>query len=489
MDLVEQKKKQIAAALRRHRIMAVRECFDPINPDSRPTAKQQEILDDLGIIPHRYVIAGNQTGKSQTGAREVAWILEENHPRWKRPESWGAESLTLLVIGRTMKHNEEVLWKKIESFLEPGSYRAVRQGMVLQKIVHKKTGNTIIFLSHHADNEAREKGQAFVAHYVWVDEMPRSYKFIEEMHRRIQARNGYFLATFTPKVVNNEIRKLVDASDGIMAKKYSMAMFDNPVYSQEQKDQILYSLRSMPESYRNTILHGAWSAGEEQVYQFNYDTMVAAPPEYSPGWRHVESVDPALKSKFGLTIWAEDPKTDIWYCIHAEYISGIYDPVEIYTAVQNKTKGFNITRRICDPHEAWYLGTAAANKCNPPYQSPFDKNNRKGELIKNLQHNLGTRLKIAPWCEHLIHEFEECRWSETTDNKIVNASSFHLLDTAQYFNDCVPSVVKEKVPVSWDDWLYQQNEKRKGKEQAVRKNGRGRIGRGRHGNRWGKRWA
>ena len=477
----------LAAALRRLEKLRVIECFDPNNLESRPTESQSEVLDDLGSIRYRYALGGNQSGKSQLGSREVSWLFNENHPNWERPTEWGEEPLQILVIGRTTKQVEEVLWKKIERFLEPGSWKAQRIGGVIQKVTHTGNGNTILFFSHHADNEAREKVQAFTAHYVWLDEMPKSYKLIEELHRRIQAKKGYFLATFTPKVINSEIRRLVDSSDGVFSRKYKLRMFDNPVYSEEDKKDILASLVSASKDYRQTILEGDWAVGEEMVYQITPE-MIQNPNGYSKSWRHVESVDPATESKMGYTLWAEDPRTFVWYCIQADYITGLYDPVRIVEEMQERTRNYNIVRRISDPHEGWYLNRASAAGVRPTYMTPFAKNNgRKTELIKNLQHALSSgRIRVANWCEDLIEEFESCRWSERIDGKIINSSRFHLLDTAQYFVDLIPKPEKQVITGTWDQWLYESNEKRKIVEQQKKRMNqitRGRIGMGRR-SRW-----
>ena len=471
LDLEEIRLRRLAAAIRRRDLFKMQECFDPYNLDSRPTDDQAAIFGDLGFIPHRYVLGGNQSGKSQTGARETAWIFEENHPHWDRPDRWGNEPLKLIVMGRTTKQVDETLWSKIKAFLQPGSYKPQYIGGSLQKVTHKTNGNTILFFSHHAENEAREKVQSFVAHYVWLDEMPKSIKLIEELHRRIQARNGYFLATFTPKVVNSAIRRLVDHSKPPYSKKYKLKAFDNPVYSSEDKVSIERSLETMSESYRKTVLDGDWALGEEQVYFYNYKSMVEDPRPlgYDPKlWRHVESVDPALKSKLGYTLWAEHPETHIWYCIKAEYISNVLVPAELVALMSEKTKPFHVIRRICDPHESWYLGTASAAKISPSYMCPYKKNERKGELIKNLQEALGVTIKFAPWVEKIQAEIEECRWSDQGENKIVNASSFHLLDTAQYFVDLIPAPSKTPITRNWDDWLYQGWQVRKKQEATAR---------------------
>jgi len=365
----------------------------------------------------------------------------------------------MLVLGRTTKQIEETLWRKISSYCDADEYTLYRSGGAIQKAVHKKTRNTIIFLSHHNPKEAQEKAQSFTAHYVWLDEMPGSHKLVEELHRRIMAFQGYFLATFTPKVVNAAIRKLVDAASLPLAKKYRLKALDNPAYTEQDKEFLLASIASFSDSYQQTILEGEWATGDQAVYFFDPEQMCAAPEGYSPAWRHVEASDPATQSKFGFTLWAEDPSTATWYCIKAEYIEGIYVPSDIVEEVKRRTDGYNIVRRIADSHEGWYINQAS--KAGMTYVIPHAKTSRKAALIKGLQAALSGRIKIAPWCADLVEEFISCQWSERAADKIVNASSFHLLDSAQYFVDCMPKAEPGFQARTWEHMLREGNKQRK----------------------------
>jgi len=453
---------QLLLAVERHKKLTLQSSFDPIHQDSRPTKAQQEVLDDLTKITHRYVTAGNQSGKSQLAARECAWILTETHPNWKRPNKWGDETLQLMVVGRTSKQVEHVLWRKIEQFLPQGSYREVNQGGALQSVIYKPNGNTIIFGSHHNDNEAREKLQAFTAHYVWLDELPRSARLIEELHRRIQAKQGYFLATFTPKAPNQEIKQIIDTSIAPYAKKYQFSMLDNPIYDEEQKLEIMDSLKTYSEEYRKTILYGDWAVHDLQVFYFDPEQHIESPKDYHESWRHIESVDPAMKSKFGYTLWAQDPNSFMWYLIKAEYITGLLAPDDVYRACLRLTGNVNVVRYVCDPHEAWYIGHAQSQ--GTIYQSPFDKNSRKMELIKNAQTAMGTKFKIAPWCTKATEELDSAQWSESLINRIVNGSSYHILDCIQYFVDCMPKPPTVRANSTWHEDLRRANTERKKNE-------------------------
>lgn len=457
-----------AAALRRLELLERREAFDPVNLSSRPTFIQQEFIDDFSTCHQQWIRAGNQSGKSQTCARVVTWVMTDTHPAWNRPTSWGDEPLLCIVAGRTGKQIEDSLLPKLRSYLDPGSYKEVRIGNIIQRL-ELTNGNRFVFQSLENPEVARERLQSYVAHITWVDELPPTMGIVREILIRTQARNGYNLFSFTPTVVNVEIQRYVDAMSLPEGKVYRFNMLDNPLYSDPvRRAELMARYAHLPEHVRNAIFNGDWMSNEDQVYYFNYAEMVESPQDYSPTtWRHVESVDPALKSALGLTVWAENPVSGVWYCIMAEYIRGIYVPTDLVAAVKKKTERFNIVRRISDPHEVWYIQTAASMGIN--YQGVYKKTERLSELIKGLQSVLGPRCKISYNCPDLISELQEQRFSDKADGKIVNASKFHLIDSAKYFADNIPAAEKRIISSSWDEWLLKANDQRKLSEDKKKK--------------------
>lgn len=471
---MEHEQKLIAAAIRRLEILRRNEAFDPIHPDSRPTSKQQQVIEDFGKFKQQWIRAGNQSGKSATCARLISWAITGTHPTWKKPVEWADEPLLVVVAGRTGKQIEDSLLPKIRGFLEPGTYKEVRIGNIIQRL-ELDNGNRVIFQSLENPNTARERLMSYVAHITWCDELPPTVDLVRELLIRTQSRNGYALFSFTPTVVNVEIQRFVDSLSEPEARIYRFHMLDNPLYSDEsRKIELLARYVHLPEHVQKAIFEGEWMSSDDQVYYFNYGTMVEMPAEYSPLWRHVESVDPALKSALGLTIWAENPQTNIWYCILAEYITGIYVPTELVSRVKEITSKFNIMRRIADPHEVWYIQTASSMGIS--YMGVYKKNERKRDLIKQLQECLGSRrVRLSPTCQSLISEFQECRWSDRADGKIVNASSYHLLDSAQYFCDAIPVAEKKPPDLTIHNWhakLLEANQKRlQLEEKASKKTG------------------
>lgn len=453
--------RQLAAALSRLERLERRGSFDPSIPESKPTKAQQEFFSDIGRFKQRVIRAGNRSGKSACPAREISWILNEDHPAWKRPNSWSGTPILIIVAGQDRKMMEIELWgKKIAPFLNAAEWRESRVGGSLQYVENKKNGDKIVFLSHADSSEKNRKHmQGYTAHYVWVDEMPASAALYDEIRLRASAPDAIFVATFTPKFRSEEIKRAVDALKAPFGKIYRFKRLDNPLYKGKEAE-VYAELDGYSEAYKRSVLDGDWFIGDSAVYEYDPEKMVESPgDDYHPGWRHVVSVDPALKSKFGFTLWAERPKDGTWFLVKAEYIEDIFAPDDMVEEVKKKISGYNIVRRISDPEASWFIGQAS--KAQLTFIYPPDKTNRKGELLKNAQAALSTgKQKIAPWCTDFMNELSSCQWSDTSD-RIVNSSSYHLADCWHYFTDLAPKHDPALIPQSWEAELRNANAKRK----------------------------
>lgn len=455
--------KQVAAALRRLERLKLKQAFSPSDLEAKPNAIQEQVLKEFGLYKQQWIRAGNQSGKTVTCARILTWVLTNTHPYWKRPAHWGEEPILAVVAGKTGKQIEDSLLPKIIAYLEPGTYKLVRIGNVVQRI-EIDNGARVVFQSLENPKTAAQRLQSYSAHIAWVDELPPILDIIRELLIRVQAKDGYFLASFTPTIRSVEVQQYVDNIQEPLGKVYRFNMLDNPLYQDpKRRQELIDQYANLPEHIRNAIFKGDWLTEENSVYYFDYRTMVRDLPEtYTSSWRHVVSVDPALSSALGLVVAAEDPNTKLWYVIKAKYISGILVPTDIEETVHRETSSYNVTKRISDPHEVWFIQTA--KRAGRYYRGVYKKTERKSELIKNFQQALGANLFITPECTDLIQEIQDTRWSDTADNKIVNGKAKHLGDSCQYLVDELPKPEKQVVINNWDTWLYEQNEIRKVKE-------------------------
>lgn len=477
--------------------------FDAARPNSRPNRVQQQVFGDIGRIQYRYLVAGNQGGKSSTPSREIAWILNNDHPTWTRPTAtqcpccrsrqvklvdaakqdykcdaghswrdWGSAPLLIIVAGQDRKMMELELWqKKLLGFLNPADWHETRSGQLLTHVKNKKTGDLIVFISHADSSEKNRKHmQGYVAHYVWLDEMPASIKILEELQRRVDSNRGYFISTFTPKFRNLQIKKLVDASKPPTAKKYKMSKFDNPLFKGAEAEE-RQKLVGHSDEYIAAVLYGEWMSSDGAIYEFVPERHGGIPESYHPGWRHVLVVDPATESKLGFSLWAEDPAPipgsqtkelpqgkRTWWCVRTEYVEGIYTPTKIIQDVESRVVGLNIIERRADTQATWYIRQAADMPSGPSYTYlPVEHKNDVGAkdgFIRLFQESLGDAIRIADWCLPYIEELQTYERDPDT-GRIRAASKFHLIDCGHYFVQRIPEAVHAYVYASWDDRVYQ----------------------------------
>ena len=318
--MIKDLEKALEQELVKARVLAI----DPFDLSSRASPKQQDILEDKSSL-HIYLVAGNQFGKSLLGARILTWKFNENHPYWRRSNdhecprcwstsfhwdnddrkyhchdcdskwnSWGDEPLLLIVAGRISDQVEELWRTKIKPFLEPGTFKEVKQGPVLKYVEHKKNGNKILFTSHDKAEQAKEKVQSYVAHHFWLDEMPSHPGYIEEAHRRVDAKQAQFFNSMTPKVRNDAIRDMVDNADPRVATKYKRSKLDNPIYKGREEIEKA-KVSHLPLAVQNNILYGDWLDADEVVFPYNKEEHSEALPSYYTSlWPHVVAYDPEI---------------------------------------------------------------------------------------------------------------------------------------------------------------------------------------------------
>lgn len=437
------------------------EAFSAENLTSKPTPPQWDIIRSINDYQYRYVIAGNQSGKTSLAVREVTWFVEKKHPFFKYPDEWSPSEPLIIIVAGQDRAQLETIWKtRMLPFLEQGAWQEIRQGQQLAQVVHKQRQDRIIFLSHNlgSDHDIAHM-QFYSAHFVWVDEMPRSIRVLEELQRRTDAKRAPFLITFTQKVRNDSIRRFVEAVDPRIGRIFRLNKLDNPVYA-DRKEEELAKLEGLSDAMKAAVLKGDWINSDSSIYEYIPDVHGGMPFGYTPSWRHVAVCDPANRSKTGLTMWAEHPSTGMWWCVYAEYIKDIRNPVKLVYEVEDRIAAVspNIIDRIYDSSAAWFADTAIdlPDGRKIPWTPMTHKSNRKEVIMSNFQKALGVTVRIAEkWAGKLIDEITDYERSETNPTMIVGAQKYHLLDTAHYFVDRIPAPMPGHRHTSLDDQFRQ----------------------------------
>ncbi len=449
---------------------------------------------------HNFICNGflvGNSGKTNGTIRALVWMAEESSPYWRRPTDhicnnklcnepgkklsltdvvedyecpkcgnlwrvWGKDDpLNILLIGEQLKNLDLNLYQpRIRKlFQNPDDWKEERLGSpYIQMVTNKKNGNRIIFFPHsHGDEKARKAVQGYTVHAVFTDEQI-PVGVAEEAQRRVDARMGTFMSAFTMKGEDQELLDFIEGQvEAGAAKKFMLSKFDNPVYA-GSKDMIMKQLASLSEAKRNTILYGTVSSSDEHIFKEITKELIGfeVPPTYSAAmWRHVEVIDPAVKSKAGRMVFAQDPVTKIWHVIRAQIISGMLHDRHLYEQhlKLRASEGYTPILSIADD-DAGFIGAAAHHEQPTKFVFPRSKRRKdrgKLYLIKMaVGHLLDGILHISPKHELLWKELRSYRWKDGTKSEIVNSHKYHLLDCIQYFLDAIPD--EDKQPVGTMDY-------------------------------------
>lgn len=416
----------------------LRSCYSADDMESEPTKDQQEFLDDINTFMIRWAVASNRAGKSAGGARECAWIFNDDHPFFSRPKEWGTGPITLAILGKKSSMMEEELWnKKIKPLLGPGNYKESRNSSGLQKVTNEDNGNIILFQSHNNPEEARKNIQGHTLNWIWIDEMPESHRLISELVMRITTNNGRLIGTFTPLIHNVNVKKIIDSAAAPIAKRYYFSIFDNPAIA-PIIDKVIEAIKQncATEAEFRCRVYGEWMSAGKSVSCYNPDKHFQKLPEhYDYEWRHVVGVDPSASGLTGLSVWGEDPLSGIWYNVKSKYLQG--DAAYILVGlVEEEIAKYRIVLRVCDPNPAGFYKEASRRRIT--YHCVSEKAGRKHDLIDNSNKQLTQgKAKLTELSTVLEDELSSAAWNEAT-GKLVNASSYHTFDTFQYVMDNLP---------------------------------------------------
>jgi hypothetical protein len=457
-----------------------------------------------GMVTHN-------SGKTACLIRAMVWMLEDTHPFWRRPtdhvcpnrlcnnpnstpfggptttryrcqacgnvwEPWPAnEPMSIMLVGQNHKGLLLNLWEpRIKPLLsEPDKWKEQKVGPYIGWIQHIETGDRIVFFPHgHGSEQARKALQGFTVHAAFLDELA-PVEVIEELQRRVMAKCGFWMAAFTMKRTDPAVLRFMNAqlANGA-ALQFRLSMLDNPKY-EGMYDAIKASLSGLPKEKQDNILYGDVDDTDDKVFVIDEDLIRKQVPDtYSPSWRHVEIVDPAIQSKAGYVHLAQDPATGIWHTVLAMYISGMQDQTDLLDECERLSKNVNTVLRISD-NQAWFVNPAKRRGLK--YVTPPNKQGKGGKiyLIKKAQMFLSSgRFCCSSKFEDAWYEFDSYRWKEGTQLEIVNSNAYHIIDCIVYFADVMPKdEVIEQSPESMDAMIRRFNRQRhSGQKRAIDRN-------------------
>jgi phage terminase large subunit-like protein len=179
----------------------------------RPYAKQREFFDLGATKKERMFNAGNQLGKSDSGAEETACHLTGRYPDWWQGRRFGHPTLAWacgMTAPKTMDINQLKLCGK------PNTPNSLGTGLIPRECIggdpvlgrgtigayasipikHVSGGySTLAFKSYE---QGWQKMQGDGVDFIWLDEEPDDFRVYTECQARLIATGGSLIITFTP---------------------------------------------------------------------------------------------------------------------------------------------------------------------------------------------------------------------------------------------------------------------------------------------------
>lgn len=293
----------------------------------KPYPKQIEFHKSGAAYRERLFMAGNQLGKTLSGAAEAAMHLTGQYPdwwpgrRWDRPVTMmaGSESYELtrdgvqrLLIGPPLNEEDWGTGYIPKAAILDTTRRAGVSGTLDSVTVRHASGGASTLLLKGYD-QGRSKWQANTVDYVWFDEEPPEDVYLEGI-TRTNATGGSIAVTFTPlKGMSTVVARFIMPGDDEGAKYRNvttMTIEDAEHYSPEERARII---ASYPAHEKEARTKGVPSLGSGRIFPIADEAITVAPFEIPKHWVQIGGLDFGWDHPFGATGCAWDRDADVFY--------------------------------------------------------------------------------------------------------------------------------------------------------------------------------
>lgn len=289
----------------------------------KPYAKQMEFHAAGAGHRERLFMAGNQLGKTISGAYETAMHVTGLYPDWWKGRRFpravraivGSESAELtkkgiqrLLLGEPEKRDEWGTGAIPKDCLVSTSPRPGVPDAVSSIVVKHALGEqSVIQLSSY--EQGRAKWQADTVDLCWLDE-EAPLEIYSEALTRTQATGGMVFTTFTPLLGMSQVVKrfLHEKPAGTIVIQMTIEDVDH--YTPAERAAII---AAYPEHEREARARGIPIMGSGLVFPVAESTISVDPFPIPPHWGRINSLDFGWNHKAAWTALAHDRDTDTVY--------------------------------------------------------------------------------------------------------------------------------------------------------------------------------
>lgn len=293
----------------------------------RPYAKQKEFHAAGVAHRERLFLAGNQLGKTLSGAAEVAMHLTGLYPDWWQGRRFakpvvviaGSESAELtrdgvqrLLVGPPDREEEWGTGFIPQTAIAARARRmGVSNALDTVTVKHASGGLSTLYLKSY--DQGRSKWQANTVDFVWFDEEPPSDLYFEGI-TRTNATKGSVMVTFTPLKGMSAVvqRYLLEPSPDRTI--VTMTIDDAEHYSPEDRAKII---ASYPAHEREARTLGIPSLGSGRIFPVAEELIRVDPFPIPAHWPRIGGLDFGWDHPTAASELAWDRDTDIVYVTKA----------------------------------------------------------------------------------------------------------------------------------------------------------------------------
>lgn len=289
----------------------------------KPYAKQVEFHQAGSTFRERLFMAGNQLGKTFSGAYELAMHLTGRYPDWwtgrRFPYAtrWmcGSESAELtrkgvqrILIGPPELRDEWGTGAIPFDALKDTSLKAGVPDAISSAVVRHVSGEDSV-VQFNSYDQGRTKWQADTVDGVWFDEEPPLPIYSEGL-TRTNATGGLVFVTFTPLLGMSEVvkRYLLEKPEGTHVT--NMTISDAEHYTPEQVAAII---ASYPEHERDARAKGIPILGSGRVFPVAEEAIKIKAFPIPAHWPRIAAIDFGVDHPTAVVWLAWDRDTDTIY--------------------------------------------------------------------------------------------------------------------------------------------------------------------------------
>lgn len=289
----------------------------------RPYTKQEQFHAAGAKYRERLLRAGNQLGKTYSGAAELAMHLTGRYPDWwtgrvwDRPVTWWAggkdsisvrDSLGQLLLGLPGDRGTGQIPQ--DTIIDISPSRGISDGVDSVTVRHTSGGQSrLVFKTY---DQGRERWQAATLDGVWFDEEPPEEIYMEGL-TRTNATGGMTFMTFTPLLgMSNVVRRFLTESSPDRHDT-NMTIEDAEHIPLDERKRII---DSYPPHEREARTKGVPILGSGRIFPIAEADISVEAFRIPKFWPQIGAMDFGWDHPFAATRLAFDTEGDVIYVTH-----------------------------------------------------------------------------------------------------------------------------------------------------------------------------